>query len=135
MTLFYQADFWSNEIEQYLEGRDISLSVIEGYLTEVRGLTKQFEQLNPDRVKIEEQVDLANKYQSIRKLQLRLINTIGKLKDRHHARQSLKVTMPCFLGRASEWSLFKREFHSWSQHLTETERCVSFLKAIEAHSS
>ena len=127
-----QANFWSNEIEQYLEGRDISLSVVEGYLTEVRGLTKQFESLNPDRVKVEEQVDLANKYQSIRKLQLRLINTIGKLKDRHHARQSLKVTMPCFLGRASEWSLFKREFHSWSQHLTETERRVSFLKAIEA---
>ena len=75
---------------------------------------------------------MANKYQSVRKLQLRLINTIGKLKDRHQARQSLKVTMPCFTGRASEWNLFKREFHSWSQHLTETERRVSFLKAIEA---
>ena len=126
-----QADFWIGECEQYLNGGEVSLSVIEGLLSEVKSLSRQFESLNPDKVRVEEQVELSDKYQSVRRLQLRLITLIGKLKDRHQARQSIKVIMPSFTGRASEYNLFKKEFTSWSQYLTETERRVSFLKAIE----
>merc|ERR1711888_188267 len=56
---------------------------------------------------------------------------IGGLKDRAHARQSLKVTMPQFTGRPLEYLIFKSEFASWAQYLTESEKRVSFLKALE----
>ena len=52
-------------------------------------------------------------------------------KDKHHARQSIKVVMPQFTGKPAEYLLFKKEFSSWAKHLTETERRVSFLKALD----
>ena len=66
---------------------------MEGYLSEVNSLSRQFESLNPDKVRVEEQAELSEKYQSVRRLQLKLITLIGKLKDCNQARQSIKVIM------------------------------------------
>ena len=50
-----QADFWIGECDQYLNGGEVSLSVVEGLLSEVKSLSRQFESLNPDKVRVEEQ--------------------------------------------------------------------------------
>ena len=50
-----QANYWISECEKYL-GRDtVPLSIIENLLSEIKSLTRQFEALNPDKVKLEEQ--------------------------------------------------------------------------------
>ena len=68
------------ERNQYPNEGEVSLAVVEGNLVEINNLGRQFESLNPDKVPAEEQVDLANRYQSIRKPHLELIRVIGNLK-------------------------------------------------------
>ena len=97
-----QAQFWVGECHQYLREGELSLAVLEGYLAEIKNLTRQFEQLNPDKVPVEEKASLAERYQAIRKLHLKLITVIGGLKDKHHARQSIKVVMPQFSDKPVE---------------------------------
>ena len=108
------------------------LSIIENLLSEIKSLTRQFEALNPDKVRLEEQSELSEKYQVVRSYQMRLVNLMAEIKELNPARKNIKVLMPTFSGRASEYTLFKREFSSWSLHLTDTERRVSFLKAVES---
>ena len=83
-------------------------------------------------MRLEEQSELSEKYQVVRSYQMRLVILMADIKERNQARKNIKVLMPAFSGRASEYTLFKREFSSWSLHLTDTERRVSFLKAVES---
>ena len=97
-----QADFWSQECLQYLREGELSLSVLENYLNEIKNIARQMEQLNHDKVPMGEKPQLAERYQSIRRLHLKLITEIGGMKDKAYARQSIKVTMPQFSGKPVE---------------------------------
>ena len=78
------------------------LSIIENLLSEIKSLTRQFEALNPGKVRLEEQSELSEKYQVVRSYQMKLVTLMAEIKERNQARQNIKVIMPSFSGRASE---------------------------------
>ena len=93
-----QANYWVSECEKYL-GRDtVPLSIIENLLSEIKSLTRQFEALNPDKVRLEEQSELSEKYQVVRSYQMRLVNLMAEIKERNQARKNIIVLMPTFSG-------------------------------------
>ena len=77
-----QADYWVNECNEYLNRDKVPLSVVENLLSEIKSLSRQFESLNPDRVGMEEQSELSEKYQLVRSYQMKLITLIGEIKER-----------------------------------------------------
>ena len=131
VRLVDQTNFWVSECDKYMDKDTVQLSIIENLLSEIKSLLRNFESLSSDKVRLEDQRELTEKYQIVRSYQMKLVSLVADIKDRNQARKNIKLLMPTFRGRALNYTLFKSEFRQWAMHLTETEKRVAFLKSVE----
>ena len=91
VRLVDQTNFWVSECDKYMDKDTVQLSIIENLLSEIKTLLRSFEALSSDKVRLEDQRELTEKYQIVRSYQMRLVSLVADIKDRNQAGTKYKT--------------------------------------------